>query len=349
MKRVIVAAMVILAFAASAVALAGCGEKQVPSGSIAVVGDVSVTQQQFDDIVAQAKASYTAQGVEFPAEQTPQYDELKASIVGYLVQTELVSQKAAEMGVEVTTKELDDRIAAIVTQVGGQKKYDALLKKQGITEEDLRAQLEVQMLQDKVRTKVGADVKVTAEQVKAFYDDPDNKAQFVVADAVAARHILVKTKAQAEKVKALLEADSSSANWKKVAKKYSTDLATKNTGGDVGSFPKGRMVPEFENVAFALKVGEISDPVKTQFGYHVIEVTKKTPGSTTTFEQAKAGIEEQLKLEGETAAWDKWLEEATTAAAILYAAGFNPVDLTASPSAAPTPASSPSPSESATK
>ena len=103
--------------------------------------------------------------------------------------------------------------------------------------------------------------------------------------------------------------------------------------------------PGRDYVLLSLKVGTVSDPVKTQFGYHVIEVTKKTPGSTTTFEEAKAGIEDRLKIEGETAAWDKWVEEATTAAAIIYLPGFNPTEL----SATPTPASSPSPSESATK
>ena len=349
MKRVIVAAMVLLAFAASAVVLAGCGEKSVPSGSIAVVGDVSITQEQFDDVIAQAKASYEAQGVDFPAAGTPEYDKLKASVVDYLVQTELISQKAVEMGVEVTSAEVDERVAAIVDQIGGQKKYDALLKKQGVTEEDLRAQLEVQMLQDKVRTKVGEDVTVTAEQVKDFFDDPDNKAQFDVPDSVDARHILVKTKAKALAVQRLLKADSSDANWKKVAKEYSIDPGSKGSGGDLGTSPKGRMVKEFEDEAFTIKVGTISDPVKTQFGYHIIEVTKKTPGSTTTFEEAKTGIEERLKLEGQAAVWEKWLEEAETAAAIVYVTGFDPTVLIVTPSPAATPASSPSPSESATK
>ena len=101
-------------------------------------------------------------------------------------------------------------------------------------------------------------------------------------ESVDARHILVKTKAEAEKVRALLEADNTDANWKKVAKQYSTDPGSKNNGGSLGNFPKGRMVKPFENAAFALKVGEISQPVKTQFGYHVIEVTKKTPGNKQT-------------------------------------------------------------------
>ena len=108
--------------------------------------------------------------------------------------------------------------------------------------DQLKTQLEAQMLQEAVQAKVGEDAKVTDEQIKAYYDDPDNKAQFVVPDTVDARHVLVETKAKAEKVQPLLAADNSDANWKKVAKKYSIDPGTKDKGGDLGSFPKGRMV-----------------------------------------------------------------------------------------------------------
>lgn len=338
MKRVIVAAMLLLAVA-SFVVLAGCGQDKVPAGSIAVVGDGTVTQEQFDQVLADAKAAYAAQKADFPAEGTAEYDTLKANIVNYLVQAEIIRQKAKELGVEVTPEELDARVESTVKSVGGKKKYEKLLKGYGMTEEVLRRQLSVQMLQDEVRAKVGEDIKVSDAEAKAFYEDPDNEGQFIVPETVTARHILVKTRAEAEKVKALLEADSSDANWKRVAKKYSTDPGSKNNGGDLGSFPRGRMVKEFENAAFKLKVGVISDPVKTQFGYHVIEVTKKSKGSTTSFEDAKSGIQQQLKLQREAEAWQKWLDEATAAAGVIYAAGFDPKELTATPSPAPTSAS----------
>jgi len=346
MKKLIMG-VALLAFIVPAVVLAGCGGNKVPAGAIAAVGDGVVTQEQFDEIWKQAEAQYASQegAPPFPEEGTAQYDQLKASIVSYLVQNEIIKEKAAEMDVAVTDKQLQERMDQIVEQVGGQKKLDKLLKEQSVTMAQLEMQLKAQMLQEAVQTKVNDSVKVSEEDAKAYFENPDNKDQFEVAESVDARHVLVKTKAEAEKVRDLLKADSSDANWKKVAKEYSTDPGSKNSGGDLGNFPKGRMVEEFEKVAFGLEPGEISDPVKTQFGYHVIEVTKKTPGSTKTFEEAREGIEQQLKFEKQATAWEDWLKQAQADADIVYAPGFDPETLTASPSPDASASASASPNE----
>ena len=245
------------------------------------------------------------------------------------------------MEVKVTDKAFDDRMKQIVEQVGGQKKLDNLLKEQSVTQAQLEQQLRAQMLQDAVQQKVYASIKVSEADLKKYFENPDNASQFQVQESVDARHILVKTKAEADKVRDLLEADSSDANWKKVAKEYSTDPGSKDSGGDLGSFPKGRMVAPFEDAAFSLEVGEISQPVKTQFGFHVIEVTKKTPGSTQTFDEAKATIEQQLKFQKQATAWEDWLKKSMADAGIVYAPGFNPDQLTASPSPAASASASP--------
>ena len=335
MKKLIVG-VVLLTLVVPALLLSACGEEKVPAGAIATVGDGVVTQEQFDQIWQQAEAQYKAQegAPPFPSPDSTQYNQLKASIVNYLVQNEVIKEKAAEMGVTVTDKQLDDRMKQIVEQVGGQKKLDKLLKEQSVTEDQLKLQLKAQMLQDAVQQKVNESIKVTPEQVKKYFEDPANKSQFNVDESVDARHVLVKTKAEAEQVRDLLEADNSDANWKTVAAEYSTDPGSKDNGGDLGNFPKGRMVKEFEDVAFDLEVGEVSQPVKTQFGYHVIEVTKKTPAKEQTLEEAKKTIEEQLKFQKQATAWEDWLKEAMTAAGVLYAAGFDPATLTASPSPA---------------
>lgn len=342
MKKLIVG-VALLALVLPVLSLAACGEEKVPAGAIAAVGDGVVTQEQFDEIWKQAEAQYAAQegAPEFPKEGTEAYKQLKASIVSYLVQNEVIKEKAAEMDVKVTDKQLDERMKQIVEQVGGQKKLDQLLKEQSVTQVQLEEQLKAQMLQDAVQQKVYASIKLSDADLTKYFEDPANTSQFNVAESVDARHVLVKTKAEAEKVRSLLEADDSDANWKKVAKEYSTDPGSKDNGGDLGNFPRGRMVEPFEDAAFSLDVGEISKPVKTQFGYHVIEVTKKTPASKQTFEEAKATIEQQLKYQKQTTVWDDWLKKAMEEAGVIYAAGFDPALLTASPSPAASGSASP--------
>jgi parvulin-like peptidyl-prolyl isomerase len=348
MKRIIMAT-VLLGLLGLAVFAGACGGgTSVPTGAIAVVGDQTVTQQQFDEIWAQAKAQYAATkgAPAFPKEGTAEYNQLKASITNYLVQNALIAQEAAKMSVSVSAKDMAARIKQITQQVGGQTKLDKLLKQQGVTMDQLKTQLKAQMLQEAVKAKVDAKVTVSDAQAKKYYEDPANKSQFVVADQVTARHVLVKTKAEAEKVKALLEANNTDAGWKKIAAQYSIDPGSKGSGGNLGSCDKSRMVKPFADAAFALKANTISDPVKTQYGWHIIEVTGKTPGKNQTFEEAKATIQATLKYQLATTAWDKWLKDAESTLGIAYATGFNPAALTASP--VPSSSGSPAPASSAT-
>jgi len=253
MKRLVIAAALLVLLALSLTAVA-CGGNEVPAGAVAAVGDGVVTQEQFDQILEQAKAQYASQegAPEFPEEGTPQYNQLVASIVSYLVQNELIAQKADELDVTVSEKELDERLAQIEQSVGGKKKFEKLLKEQNITIEQLTEQVKSQMLTDAVKAKVYEDVEISDEAAKEYFEDEANKAQFDQPETRDTRHILVKTEAEAEEVQALLEADPSDKNWEKVAKEYSEDPGSKDTGGALGAVSKGRMVPEFEKAAWKL-------------------------------------------------------------------------------------------------
>ena len=345
MKKLIVGVALLVLVLPALLAACGGDEVKVPAGAVAAVGSGVVTQEAFDQIWTQAEAQFKSQqgAPPFPEEGTAQYKQLKASIVNYLVQNEVIREKAAELNVSVTDKQFQDRMKQILQQVGGQKKLDKLLKQQNFTQAQLEAQLKAQMLQEAVQQKVYAGIKVGQADIEKYFNNPANKSQFNVPESVDARHILVKTKAEAEKVRALLEADNSDANWKKVAAQYSIDTGSKSNGGSLGNFPRGRMVKPFDEAAFALKVGVISEAVKSQFGYHVIEVTKKTPATKQTLEQAKATIEQQLKYQKQSTAWQDWLKKAMAAVGIGYAAGFDPATLTASPSPAASPPASPAP------
>ena len=170
-----------------------------------------------------------------------------------------------------------------------------------------------------------------------------HKDQFQQGATVDARHVLVKTKAEAEKVRGLLAADSTDANWKKVAKQYSIDTGTKNNGGELGSISKGRMVKAFENAAFSLKVNEIS------CRQDAVRLARHRGHQEDAAHEAdlRAGQEHDPADAARVAAADHVAgvhRAGAKDAKVKYGAGFDPKTLTASPSPGATPAPSASPS-----
>lgn len=160
------------------------------------------------------------------------------------------------------------------------------------------------LAQEYMKENVEGKVKVTDKEVKNYYEK--HKSEFVQPEQVRARHILVKVPAKADKkqweearkkaemirAKALKGED-----FAKLAQKYSDDPGSKGRGGDLGYFQKGRMVPEFEQAAFALKDGQISQPVKTTFGYHIIKSEGKKPSKQESFKDVQQKIRRKLERE----------------------------------------------------
>ena len=147
--------------------------------------------------------------------------------------------------------------------------------------------------------EVRKTISISQPELEAFYKT--NLSQYQTPAQVRASHILFKTegkdenavKAKAEDV--LKQAKAPGADFAALAKKYSEDDSNSQNGGDLDYFGRGRMVPEFENAAFAMKTGEISDLVKTSFGFHIIKVVDSKPESTRPLAEVKGEIEEQLK------------------------------------------------------
>lgn len=137
--------------------------------------------------------------------------------------------------------------------------------------------------------KILSDVTVTEEEVKKFYED--NKEQFMDKETVSAKHILVESEEAAKKIKE--EIDNGSISFEDAAAKYSS-CPSKEEGGNLGEFGRGMMVPEFENMAFSSEVGKVTDPVQTQFGYHLILVEKKNEPKEKSFDEVKDMVANQL-------------------------------------------------------
>lgn len=151
---------------------------------------------------------------------------------------------------------------------------------------DLRKRLVVQRVMRQYQTPP----TITDEQVKAYYDANTN---LYSTTQVAASHILVKDEETAKQIRAELEQHPD--RFAEIAKEKSTDTGSAKKGGELGLFGQGRMVPEFDKVAFSLKVGEISQPVKTRYGYHIIKVTERKEGERKPFDQVKEQIRTTLR------------------------------------------------------
>ena len=136
--------------------------------------------------------------------------------------------------------------------------------------------------------KLLSDVSATEGEVAKFYDD--NKEQFKVPEKARASHILVDKE---DKAKKIIEEIKNGLSFEEAAMKYS-NCPSKNNGGDLGEFSRGKMVPEFEEVAFSIEENKLSEPVKTQFGYHIIKVQHKKEASTSALSEVKDQIAQQI-------------------------------------------------------
>ena len=192
---------------------------------------------------------------------------------------ELVYNKVLSKEYPITDKELDEKVSELKEQLGAN--FDLALAQYGMkNEDDLKKMLKTGMMQEKAAIK---DVKVTEDEVKKHYDE--------YKPEIKARHILVEDEATAKEVKKKLD---EGAKFEDLAKEYSKDPGSATEGGDLGWFGPGKMVPEFEEGAYKLKVNEISEPVKSENGYHIIQVTEKK--EKKSFEEMKEKMEYEVKV-----------------------------------------------------
>jgi parvulin-like peptidyl-prolyl isomerase len=308
-----------------AVALAGCGGDggDVPGDAIAVVGSQEIPKADFDALLAQARASYKAQKRDLPKAGTPEYNTLKSQIVQYLVQRAQFEEKAAELEIEITDEEIDDRLDEIKKQYfdGSEQKFEDQLESQKISLEQVKRDIRAQMIQERLFAKVTENVKVTDKEVRDYYEQ--NKAQYGTPESRDVRHILVANKAKADEIYAELQ---DGGNFAQLAKEFSKDPGSAAQGGKL-TVAKGATVPEFDKLAFELDRNEISEPVKTQYGWHVIQALSAVkPAKTTPFDEVKEQIEQQLLQTKKSEATTKWVEDVRKELKdeTVYQVGFAP-------------------------
>ena len=288
-------------------ALVGCGgSERVPADAVAVVDGRPVPKSEYDALLAQARRSYENQKREFPKAGSQEYQTLRSQVVRLLVQRAQFEQEADELGIEVTEKQVDARLERIIGQYfgGDLKRYRAQLRTQGLTEQQVRAEIRAQIVSEGIFNKVTKDAKVDDAAIAKFYEE--NKAQYSRPESREVRHILVKSRARAVEIAAQLKAG---ADFGELAKKFSQDPGSKANGGKL-TISKGQAVAPFDQTAFLLERNAISGPVKTQFGYHIIQpLADVTPAKVTPLKEVKESIRQQLQQTRKNEAMTKWVEE----------------------------------------
>ena len=321
--------LVILLVAVSLL-VAGCGgggSATLQSNDVAVVGGQTITQDDLSNLLNRAKKRYAAQHRAFPKLGTRAYESLKGQAVTFLVQRAEFAQKASDMGIDISDKDVDARIEQLKKQYygGSEKKYEQTLKTQGLTPDQAREEVRSELISEALYKKVTDNVHVSDTAVKNYYND--HKVLYQQKSSRDIRHILVKTKVQADKLHAQLVADHEK-NFAALAKKYSQDPGSASNGGKL-TVTKGQTVPPFDKVAFSLKTGQLSQPVHTQYGWHIIQALSGIkPPSTTPFDKVKKSIRLQLEQQQKNTVMTKWVDgvkkDFCKPGKVTYKAGFKP-------------------------
>ncbi len=305
---------------------AGCGgggARGVPSNAVAVVGPDTITKTQFNDLMAGAQRTYKARKTPFPKPGTSQYKSIEDQAITYLVQQDELEQKGKELGVSVQPKDIQARLTQLKQQYfgGSEKRYEAQLKAQGLTQAQIEQDLHAQILSEKLYKKITANVKVTDAEVSAYY--AAHKTTYTQAASRDVRHILVNTRSLADQLETKLKGGGSFAT---LAKKYSKDPGSAANGGKL-TISKGQTVPAFDQMAFSLKTNQISAPVHTQYGWHIIQALSAVkPAKQTPLASVKESIRQTLLQQKKTTAMTNWVNgvKKDFAKKIAYATGYAP-------------------------
>ncbi len=264
---------------------------------------VEVKRSRLDEELVTIKGSAAANGRSIPAEQILL---LEQQILDRLIQIQLLTGKATDSDKAMAQTNSAKRFETIKTRAGSDEALNRQLKSVGITVEILRAKMLEESLAEVVLERE-LKISVSEDAVKTFYQA--NPSKFEQPEMVRASHILLLTKDQAgaelsaEKKEAkhkqmedILKRAKAGEDFAKLAKEYSEDPGSKDSGGEY-TFPRGKMVPEFEAAAFSLQTNQVSDIITTQFGYHIIKLSEKIPAKKIELEKVNSEIRDYLKQE----------------------------------------------------
>lgn len=288
-------------------AASGCGmiREKPEDPEVAIVAKVDgeeITKAEFDKIFEIFKTRIEMN--QDPSIWDREYngkkyiDLAKEKVLDQMISDKIQLNKAEEIGIEVSEEEVDLEVDKWKKLFNSEEAYKEFLESLRMDEDYFRDYLKKDIIINKMKERISQDIEVTDVELVDYYNNHIN--QFYV---VKASHILLDTE---EEAKEILERVKEGEDFNALAREYSTDPSVKNNSGDLGYFRHGMMVEPFERAAFALEPGEISDIVKSEYGYHIIKVEDKT---IDRFEDVKDELRNTLIAQKKSKNYDNAFEE----------------------------------------
>jgi len=304
-------------------------KKGKDNSMIASVNGNQITQADLQEAVQSMLASYEGQ---VPPEQLQQMQPMiKKQALENLINQKLLLQQAEKAGITADEKLVDARIKDLVSRFPSEEACMQQIQAAGYTKESLRNEINQNLTIEAVINNKTGDIPVAATQeVEAYFNE--NPEEFNVPERAQASHILIAAgsednddaKAQKRLQIAGLKGEiEKGADFGKLAMEHS-DCPSKAQGGNLGFFERGKMVKEFEDVAFSAKIGEVSDIVETQFGYHLIKVTERQDAGKLELAEVRDKVQEFLTGRKKENMINDFLEDLRGNASIEYTEGYKP-------------------------
>lgn len=288
--------------------------------TVAKVNDAKITQAELDQEMAPIRQQMAMQGQ--PVDDA-QMNDIQKKVLDEMVRRELLWQESQKKGLGISDEEVEESLEQFKSRFPDEKTFKEGIEKMGISLDTVRHQIRQQRsIQKLLEEKVIDDIEVTEADAKRYFDE--NQEMFDVPAQLKASHILVQVeenaseaeKAEArKKIEGIRKEVTEGADFAEMAKEKS-DGPSGERGGDLGYFGRGQMVKPFEDAAFALKAGEISEIVETRFGFHIIKALDKKPAGKMSFDDAKPRIEQILQRQMAEKAVEAYIQSLTESAKI---------------------------------
>lgn len=338
-------AKILSTMALSLLLLSACGGGK----GIITVNDEPITKADYDAVYKQATSNPQFAAMAPNMKDPDSFFGLmtRDRLVNELIVKKILDQEIKKRGIKVSEEDIKAAKDDIITKVGGEEQFKALMKQNNVSEKQLREDIINEVKVNKL-VEATADVKVSDSEVKDFYNK--NKKNFDAPDRVRASHILIEANPEAlrqavidtdkkgelnaaqidAKIKAELDKKLTMAkdlkeklvknpkDFEKLAKEYSADTVSAKKGGDLGFFTKDAMVKPFADASFALKPNTISDVVQTQYGYHIIMVTDRAKAGLVPFDQVAPEIKAYLEQTKKVDALQKLFHGLKSSAKVVY-------------------------------